>query len=76
MDVTILGIPDGISKEQILEWIGVLVERKYNADIQKIPELVSAQEKAKTDIDAYRVANSLSAKYAPKEEPKEGEVTP
>ena len=70
MDVTIKSIPDGISEEQVKEWISVLIERHFNSQIQKIPELVSATEKAKTDIDEYRTANLLKAKYAvEKEEP-------
>jgi hypothetical protein len=74
MDMEIKGIPDGITKENVLEWCNVLVERFYNQKIQAIPELVSAQEKAKTDIDAYRVSNNLSAKYTAV--PKEEEVKP
>ena len=69
MDVTIKSIPDGISEEQVKEWVNVLVERHFNTQIQKIPELVSATEKAKTDIDEYRTANLLKAKFVEAKEP-------
>ena len=69
MDVTIKSIPDGISEEQVKEWISVLIERHFNSQIQKIPELVSATEQAKTDIDAYRVANTLKTKFVEEKEP-------
>lgn len=67
VDVTIKNIPSGITEEQIVEWVSILVERKYNAEIQKIPALVEAQETAKTEIDSFRIANKLKTKYVVKE---------
>jgi len=71
----IKGIPDGITEQQVKEWVGVLIERFYNQiynqKISQIPEFVAATEKAKTDIDGFRKANDLAAKFeSPKVEPK------
>jgi hypothetical protein len=74
MDMTLKGIPEGISEEQVKEWVNVLIERKCNQTIQKIPELVVAQENAKKEIDAFRTANSLKAKFTVAEKPLEPEV--
>jgi len=72
MNLEIKNIPDEITEQQLKEWCGVLVERFYNQKISQIPEFVSAAKKAKTDIDSFRKANDLAAKFEqPKEEPVE-----
>ena len=70
MDVTIKGIPETLSEQQVLEWCSVLIERQENAKIQAIPALVTAQDAAKVTVDTFRTANSLEAKFAPKEAEK------
>jgi len=71
MDVTILGIPDGITEEQVKEWCSVLVERKINADLNANPAVAAATAKAKEDIDAYRASVGLAKKFEVNT-PKEG----
>lgn len=63
MDVTLKDIPDGITEQQVKEWVSVLIERFHTTKIQKIPELVAAQEIAKASVDSFRTANELTAKY-------------
>ena len=74
MDMELKGIPDGITETQVKEWVSILIERHHNAKIQQIPELVSATELAKTEIDSFRKANALQAKFeVVKEDDKEQE---
>lgn len=61
-------IPNGISEEQVKEWVAVLVERKVNQDFNNNIEIKTATEKVKTDIDSYRKSIGLLPKY---EEPKD-----
>ena len=66
MDVTLKGLPDGITAKDVSEWVSVLVERKLTAT--KRAELDAVVEPIKAQVDAYRVANDLTAKFeAPKE---------
>lgn len=60
MEIT---IPAGITEEQAKEWMAVLAERKINADLNSNPAVASATQKAKDDIDAYRVSVGLKAKF-------------
>ena len=69
MDVTIKGI-ENVTEAEVKEWVSILVERKENAKIQAIPALVTAQDAAKVTVDTFRTANSLEAKFAPKEAEK------
>ena len=62
MDITLKDIPDGITEQDIKEWTSILIERYHNAKIQAIPELVAANDKAKADVNAYRVSNALPPK--------------
>ena len=68
-------IPENVTDEEAKEWMAVLQERKTNQGMEKIPEVVAAVAKAKTDIDAYRKQVGLQPKFEavkaePIEEPK------
>ena len=67
MDVTIKGIPEGITEAQVKEWCAVLVEKFNNQKIDAVPAVIAATEEAKTSIDTFRVANALTAKFAKEE---------
>lgn len=62
-DITIKNIPDGISTEQVQEWVGILVERFQSAKINQIPEVKTATDNAQAAIDTYRKANLLKPKF-------------
>jgi hypothetical protein len=70
-------IPENVTDEEAKEWMAILQERKTNATVEKVPEVMAAVAKAKVDIDAYRKAVGLAPKFeVPKEvepvaEPKE-----
>ena len=67
-----IAIPAGITEEQVKEWIGVLVERKINADLNANVAVAAATAKAKVDIDTYRKSVGLAPKFeVAKEEAKE-----
>jgi len=74
MDVTILGIPDGIAEQQVREWVAILVERFENQKLNQIQAVSDAVKTCQTNIDNFRKQNTLTAKFEkPKEveEPKE-----
>ena len=71
MDLTITGIPVGITEAQVKEWVAVLVERYENAKVNAIPEVKTATETAKTNIDTFRKQNALTPKFEKVEEIKE-----
>ena len=56
-------IPNGITEEQVKEWLAILVERKVNADLNNNVEVKTATEKAKTEIDTYRKSIGLAPKF-------------
>jgi uncharacterized GH25 family protein len=62
-DVTIKGVPDGISEQQVQEWVAILVERAENAKVNQIKEVKEAVTESQKSIDSFRKANSLSAKF-------------
>jgi hypothetical protein len=64
-------IPNGITEEQVKEWLAVLVERKVNQELNNNAEVKLATEKAKTDIDTYRKSIGLAPKFEEKVIPKE-----
>jgi hypothetical protein len=64
MDVTLKNIPDEITEAQVKEWVGVLVERYHNNKLNTIPAVVTAAENAKSQIDSFRSANALEAKFS------------
>lgn len=64
-------VPDGFAEQEVMEWVGVLVERWHNAQVNNIPEIQAAVKAAQTGIDSFRTANSLQPKFeAVKEEKK------
>ena len=63
MDITLTDIPDEITEKQVTEWVSILIERFHNQKIQQIPELQVAQTVAQKDVDSFRIANKLEAKY-------------
>ena len=73
MDVTVKGLPEGLSEAQVKDWVGVLVERFENTKVNQIKEVSDAVKAAQVSIDAFRKANSLTPKFEkaePVEEPK------
>jgi len=70
MDVTILGIPDGIAEQQVREWVAILVERFENQKLNQIQAASDAVKTCQTNIDNFRKQNTLTAKF---EKPKEVE---
>ena len=70
MDVTVKGLPDGITEVQVKDWVGVLVERYENAKVNQIKEVSDAVKAAQVSIDTFRKANSLAPKFE-KAEPVE-----
>jgi len=69
-DVTIKGIPDEIADKQIYEWVSVLIERAENQKVNQIEAVKTAVTTAEANIDTFRKANTLTAKF---EKPKEVE---
>ena len=63
-EIKVVGVPEAITDAQVLEWVSVLVERYENAKVNQIQAVKDATESAKTSIDAYRTANTLTAKFA------------
>ena len=70
MDCLIKGIPNGITEAQVREWCSVLVERYENQKLNAIQEVSEAVKTCQTNIDTFRKANTLAAKF---EKPKEVE---
>jgi len=70
MDCLIKGIPNGITEAQVREWCSVLVERFENQKVNQIEAVKTAVTTAQTNIDNFRKANTLAAKF---EKPKEVE---
>jgi hypothetical protein len=70
-----LVIPAGITEQEVKEWVAVLVERRVNAQLNANVEVQKATEKAKADIDTYRISAGLAPKFA-KEPVKEEEIEP
>ena len=64
MDVLIKGVPEEVGEKQVQEWCAILIERFENAKLNQIKEVVDATSAAKTNIDAFRVANALAAKFS------------
>ena len=62
-DVTVKNIPDGISDEQVFNFVGVLVERYHNAKVNEVPEVKLAVTTAQTGIDSYLKANGMKPKF-------------
>jgi allophanate hydrolase subunit 1 len=62
-DITLKGVPDGISEQQVKEWTSILIERYHQQKIQQIPELVAATTSAQVEVDSFRVQNALTPKY-------------
>ena len=56
-------IPEGISEQDIKEWVAILVERKVNAELNSNVEVIKATEKARVDIDTYRKSAGLAPKF-------------
>ncbi len=56
-------VPDGFAESEVLEWVGVLVERYHNAQVNNIPEVQAAVKAAQTGIDAFRKDNKMEAKF-------------
>ena len=71
MDLTIKGIPEGITEAQVKEWCGVLIERYENQKVNQIEAVKTATEAARNNIDAFRKANALIPKFEKVEEVKE-----
>jgi len=72
MDISVNGLPEGLSEEQVKDWVGVLVERYENAKVNQIKEVSDAVKAAQVSIDTFRKANSLAPKFEtaePVEEP-------
>ena len=67
-DVVIKGVPEEISDQQLTEWCSVLIERYENAKLNQIQAVSEAVKTTQTNIDVFRKANSLDAKYEVKEE--------
>ena len=63
MDVTILGIPDGIAEQQVREWVAILVERFENQKLNQIQAASDAVKTCQTNIDNFRKQNTLTAKF-------------
>ena len=62
-DVTLKDIPDGVSEQQVQEWVAILVERYETAKINQNPVIVQATKEAQTSIDLFRKANALQTKF-------------
>ena len=71
MDVTILGIPDGIAEQQVREWVAILVERFENQKLNQIQAVSEAVKTSQANIDTFRKANTLTPKFEKAEEVKE-----
>lgn len=59
MNVTIKDLPDDMTEENVLKWVGVLVERHHNAKIASLPAVVTATNAAKTQIDTFKTSNKI-----------------
>ena len=71
MDLTITGIPAGITEAQVKEWVAVLVERFENQKVNQIEAVKSAVTTAQTNIDTFRKLNLLTPKFEKVEAPEE-----
>jgi hypothetical protein len=71
MDLVLKGIPDGITETNVREWVSVLIERYENQKVNQIEAVKTATEAARTNIDTFRKANSLTPKFEKVEEVKE-----
>ena len=63
MDITIKGIPEGVSEAQVKDWVAVLIERFENAKVNQIQAVREAVVAAQTGIDGFRKANALTPKF-------------
>ena len=71
MDITITGIPDVVTEQEIKEWVAIKVERELKAKLS-VPKVDT--DKLKTDVDAFRELNNLTPKYKAVEDDKLGET--
>lgn len=60
MDITLVGIPEGITEQEVKEWVSILVQRKEE---QKLTPPVEVVKASKTTIDSFREANALEARF-------------
>ena len=65
MDVTIKGLPDGITEKEVKEFVSILVARKLKAQVK--PQIEAALKPAQESLDVFRKANNLDAKFEPKD---------
>jgi len=68
MDITIKNVPEG-AEEQVKQLAMVAIERFVRTRDVKVAEVITT--KFESDIDAIRVANTLSKKYEVIKEVKE-----
>ena len=68
MDLVITGIPDSITEAQFKEWCSMLIARSENQKANSIQAVKDAVKTAETNIDTFRKANGLEAKFEVKEE--------
>ena len=67
MDITIKGI-EGLTEQEIKEWVAVLVERKENAKLNAVQAVSDAVKTFQASVDGFRKANALEAKFEKVEE--------
>lgn len=67
-DITLKDIPDGVTEQQVKEWVAILIERIETAKINQNPVIVQATKEAQTTIDGFRKANALAPKWEVQEE--------
>jgi hypothetical protein len=56
-------LPDGVTEEQLKEWVAVLQERAANQTMEQNAVVKAEVEKAKTSIDTYRKSVGLAPKF-------------
>ena len=69
MDIVIKGI-EGITEQEVLEWVAILFERKENAKLNQIQAVSEAVKTTQTNIDTFRELNALTPKYKAVEDDK------
>ena len=67
MDIVIKGI-EGITEQEVLEWVAVLVERRKTAELNAVQAVSDAVKTFQTSVDVFRKANALEAKFEKVEE--------
>jgi hypothetical protein len=67
MDITIKGIPEGVSEAQVKEWVAILIERFENQKVNQIQAVKDAVVTAQTGIDGFRSSNGLALKFKKEE---------